>query len=92
MHGKADRLKAAKAPKAQQIDSSLQHRLPPGQTLTEKFPILHEGEVPEYDLATWNLRVFGEVEEERTFTYEELKNMPQSRVVSDIHCVTRWSK
>ncbi|MEC0090360.1 sulfite oxidase-like oxidoreductase [Paenibacillus macquariensis] len=93
MHGKADRLKGAKAPKNQQpIDSSLQHRLPPGQSLTEKFPILHEGEVPVYDLATWNLRVFGEVEEERTFTYDELKNMKQSRVVSDIHCVTRWSK
>lgn len=92
MHKKADRLKSAKAPKAQQLDTTLQHRLPPGQSLTEKFPILHEGEVPEYDLATWNLRIFGEVEEERTFTYEDLLAMPQSNTVSDIHCVTRWSK
>ncbi|AJS61141.1 sulfite oxidase-like oxidoreductase [Paenibacillus sp. IHBB 10380] len=92
MHTKADRLKSAKAPKVQQLDTTLQHRLPPGQSLTEKFPILHEGEVPEYDLATWNLRIFGEVEEERTFSYEDLKAMPQSNTVSDIHCVTRWSK
>ncbi|HEY2495046.1 MAG TPA: sulfite oxidase-like oxidoreductase [Paenibacillus sp.] len=92
MHTKADRLKSAKALKAQQLDTKLQHRLPPGQSLTEKFPILHEGEVPEYDLATWNLRIFGEVEEERTLTYEDLKAMPQSSTVSDIHCVTRWSK
>ncbi|MGF7046879.1 DMSO/TMAO reductase YedYZ molybdopterin-dependent catalytic subunit [Paenibacillus sp. DS2015] len=92
MHKKADRLKSVKAPKAQQLDTTLQHRLPPGQSLTEKFPILHEGEVPEYDLATWSLRIFGEVEEERTFTYDDLKAMPQSNTVSDIHCVTRWSK
>ncbi|MDP4095873.1 sulfite oxidase-like oxidoreductase [Paenibacillus sp. P96] len=92
MHGKADRLKAAKAPQQVGIAPELLHRLPPGQTVTEKFPILHEGGVPAYDPALWDLRVFGEVEEERTFTLDELKSMPQTNTVSDIHCVTRWSK
>ncbi|MCM3784652.1 sulfite oxidase-like oxidoreductase [Neobacillus mesonae] len=91
MHNKAERLKGTKAPKVN-IDDSMKHRLPPGQVLTEKFPILHEGEVPEYDMSTWDLRVFGEVEEEVTFSYDQLLSMPMTNTVSDIHCVTRWSK
>lgn len=92
MHDKADRLKAAKVPDPQHMESSKPSRLPPGQTLTEKFPILHEGPVPKYDLNSWTLRVFGEVEEERVFSLDELKSLPQSKSESDIHCVTRWSK
>jgi DMSO/TMAO reductase YedYZ molybdopterin-dependent catalytic subunit len=67
-------------------------RLPPGQYLTEKWPVLHAGQVPEVDLATWDLRVFGEVESEVTLTYDELRALPASEVTSDIHCVTRWSR
>src|SRR5690606_38495405 len=63
-----------------------------GQTWTEKFPILHEGDVPRYEMSEWRLRVFGEVEEERSFTYEELLSLPTVHVRTDIHCVTRWSK
>jgi len=74
------------------MDERIRHRLPPGQALTEKFPILHEGEVPRYDMSEWRLDVFGAVEEERTFTYDELLALPTSRVTCDIHCVTRWSK
>ncbi|MFC4403510.1 sulfite oxidase-like oxidoreductase [Gracilibacillus xinjiangensis] len=89
MSKKADRLKKSKVPPR---NEKYGDRLPPGQTLTTKFPILHEGEVPEYDLKDWNLRVFGEVEEEKVFTYEDLMSMPQTSIVRDIHCVTRWSK
>ena len=67
-------------------------RLPPGQYLTEKWPVLHAGEIPDVDLATWPLRVFGEVEEEVTL---ELRGAPAAagdRVTTDIHCVTRWSR
>lgn len=92
MNDKADRLKLAKVLESPQKDSITEHRLPPGQTRTDKFPILHEGPVPQYNLDSWNLRVFGEVEEERTFSLAELRAMPQSESVSDIHCVTRWSK
>jgi DMSO/TMAO reductase YedYZ molybdopterin-dependent catalytic subunit len=67
-------------------------RLPPGQYLTEKWPVLHAGDVPETDLATWDFRVFGEVEEPLRLTYEELTALPASDVTADIHCVTRWSR
>src|ERR687884_838461 len=68
-------------------------RLPPGQYLTEKWPVLHAGSVPTYpDLATWTLRVFGEVERELELSWDELSELPRSSTVQDIHCVTRWSR
>jgi DMSO/TMAO reductase YedYZ molybdopterin-dependent catalytic subunit len=67
-------------------------RLPPGQYLTEKWPVLHAGEVPEIDLATWALSLFGEVEEPVTLSYDELHALPATEVTTDIHCVTRWSR
>jgi DMSO/TMAO reductase YedYZ molybdopterin-dependent catalytic subunit len=67
-------------------------RLPPGQYLTEKWPVLHAGQVPKVDLATWDLRIFGEVENEVTLSYGELRALPATEVTSDIHCVTRWSR
>ena len=67
-------------------------RLPPGQYLTEKWPVLHAGEVPDVDLATWELKVWGEVEEPLTLTYDELRALPATTVATDIHCVTRWSR
>jgi DMSO/TMAO reductase YedYZ molybdopterin-dependent catalytic subunit len=69
-------------------------RLPPGQYLTEKWPVLHAGGVPRYDddLSTWDFRVFGAVENEITLTHAELETLPQTRITTDIHCVTRWSR
>src|SRR5437762_9000003 len=67
-------------------------RLPPGQYLTEKWPVLHAGDVPAIDLASWRLRVFGLVEEEITLDYEQLRALPETVVMTDIHCVTRWSR
>ncbi len=67
-------------------------RLPPGQYLTEKWPVLHAGSVPQTDLATWDFRVFGEVENEVVLTYDELQALPQTEITVDIHCVTRWSR
>jgi DMSO/TMAO reductase YedYZ molybdopterin-dependent catalytic subunit len=67
-------------------------RLPPGQYLTEKWPVLHAGSVPSTDLATWDFRVFGEVEKETILTWDELTALPASENVQDIHCVTRWSR
>jgi DMSO/TMAO reductase YedYZ molybdopterin-dependent catalytic subunit len=67
-------------------------RLPPGQYLTEKWPVLHAGTVPQTDLATWDFKVFGEVEEPVALTYEQLQALPQSEITVDIHCVTRWSR
>ena len=67
-------------------------RLPPGQYLTEKWPVLHAGEVPGVGVATWTLSVTGEVEEPVTLSYEELRALPATDVKTDIHCVTRWSR
>jgi DMSO/TMAO reductase YedYZ molybdopterin-dependent catalytic subunit len=67
-------------------------RLPPGQYLTEKWPVLHAGSVPKIDLATWTLTVSGEVERPLTFSWEQLLELPSREVTVDIHCVTRWSR
>ena len=67
-------------------------RLPPGQYLTEKWPVLHSGTVPKTDLATWDFRVFGEVEEPLTLSWEQFQELPSREVTVDIHCVTRWSR
>jgi DMSO/TMAO reductase YedYZ molybdopterin-dependent catalytic subunit len=67
-------------------------RLPPGQYLTEKWPVLHAGSVPHTDLATWTLRVWGAVENPLELSWEELNELPRTDNVQDIHCVTRWSR
>jgi len=67
-------------------------RLPPGQALTLKFPILHYGPVPPFNPATWDFRVWGEVEKEARWTWAEFNQLPRTKINMDIHCVTRWSK
>ncbi|HLB48237.1 MAG TPA: molybdopterin-dependent oxidoreductase [Anaerolineales bacterium] len=67
-------------------------RLPPGQSLTNRFPVLHYGPVPKFNPATWDFRVFGEVDEEKRWTWDEFSKLPRTKVKMDIHCVTRWSK
>ena len=67
-------------------------RLPPGQYLTDKWPVLHAGDVPRVDLATWDFRVLGEVDEPIRLTWEELRALPSTEITLDIHCVTRWSR
>ncbi|MFC4807728.1 sulfite oxidase-like oxidoreductase [Paenibacillus sp. GCM10023250] len=91
MHNKAERLQRAKPPVAES-PRELAHRLPPGQIWTERFPILHEDEVPSYDMSAWNFRLFGEVGEEPVLSFEDLMALPQTEIRVDIHCVTRWSK
>jgi DMSO/TMAO reductase YedYZ molybdopterin-dependent catalytic subunit len=68
-------------------------RLPPGQYFTDRFPVLHVGDVPKYrDLATYDVFVKGAVERELSFTLEQLKARTSLTVETDIHCVTKWSK
>jgi len=69
-----------------------ENRLPPGQALTLKFPVLHYGPVPSFNAATWDFRIWGEVEKEMHWTWEEFNHLPRTKVEMDIHCVTRWSK
>lgn len=67
-------------------------RVPPGQYLTERFPVLTVGRNPATDLRTWSLSISGEVDEPYSMTWDELMALPQATVTCDIHCVTRWSK
>jgi DMSO/TMAO reductase YedYZ molybdopterin-dependent catalytic subunit len=67
-------------------------KLPPGQFETEKWPVLHQGEVYEFKEETWRFKLFGEVEEEKTFTYSEMMDLPKTISTIDMHCVTTWSK
>jgi DMSO/TMAO reductase YedYZ molybdopterin-dependent catalytic subunit len=67
-------------------------RLPPGQYFTDRWPVLHAGDVPKVDLATWTLEISGEVEEPLSLTYDQLTALPATEVTTDIHCVTRWSR
>ena len=76
----------------QEDDVQRMNRLPPGQSLTQKFPVLHYGPTPKTDLSTWTLKVFGLVEEEITWNWETFNQLPRTKLLMDIHCVTRWSK
>ena len=67
-------------------------RLPPGQYITDKWPVLHAGSVPDTDLATWDFRIWGQVEREGVLSWEEFAELPKVEVTQDIHCVTRWSR
>jgi len=67
-------------------------RLPPGQSLTQKFPVLHYGPVPGFNPAAWDFRVWGEVENEFTLSWDQFNQLPRTSLQMDIHCVTRWSK
>ncbi len=73
-------------------DMDRANRVPPGQKVTGKWPVLHFGNVPKIDKAKWTLRVSGLVEQERMLTFDEFQRLPATRVLSDIHCVTRWSR
>jgi DMSO/TMAO reductase YedYZ molybdopterin-dependent catalytic subunit len=77
---------------AREQDASVAERIPPGQYKTDKFPVLHYGSVPKTDLATWDFRVWGEVDNPFTLTWGQFKELPRKTVQTDIHCVTRWSK
>jgi DMSO/TMAO reductase YedYZ molybdopterin-dependent catalytic subunit len=67
-------------------------RLPPGQYLTDKWPVLHAGSVPSVDLATWDFKIWGQVDEPVTLTWDEVTALPATEITIDIHCVTRWSR
>lgn len=68
------------------------NRLPPGQSLTQKFPVLHYGPTPKTDLSQWDFRVFGRVVADKKWSWEAFNELPRTKLTLDIHCVTRWSK
>ena len=69
----------------------MNNRIPPGQRLVSRLPVLHYGPIPVFDPASWNLRLFGLVANEITLSYDQVTALPSKRLITDIHCVTRWS-
>ena len=69
-----------------------QGRLPPGQSLTLKWPVLHEGRIPRFDPDQWDFRVAGLVENPMRLTWQEFERLPKVKTRADFHCVTTWSK
>ena len=67
-------------------------RLPPGQSLTLKWPVLHYGSIPSFDSKAWDFRIQGSVETPVCLNWDEFNRLPRTRVTSDFHCVTRWSR
>jgi len=67
-------------------------RLPPGQAYTQRFPVLHYGPVPPFNAATWDFKTWGEVETPLRLTWSDFNQLPRTKILMDIHCVTRWSK
>lgn len=67
-------------------------RLPPGQYLTKKWPVLTYEATPKFDPATYRFRVKGLVEHPFELTWDELQALPRTQLTSDIHCVTTWSR
>ena len=67
-------------------------RLPPGQSLTLKWPVLSYGDVPHTDLNRWDFRIDGLVEKPLRLSWEEFNGLPKTEIQCDMHCVTRWSR
>lgn len=78
--------------KKNKLDPNIAARVPAGQFLTEKFPVLTYGPTPKISSADWKLRIWGAVETELVFTWEDLMAWPQVEIKTDFHCVTTWSK
>jgi len=73
-------------------DTQRKNRVPPGQRLTDRWPVLHYGPVPRFDPAKWSFRIWGLVNPERVLSYAEFTALQRVKVFSDIHCVTTWSR
>jgi DMSO/TMAO reductase YedYZ molybdopterin-dependent catalytic subunit len=66
--------------------------VPPGQVVTQGFPVLNAGSVPNISKESWTLRIHGEVSNPLTLNYLELLKLNHTLQQCDIHCVTSWSK
>jgi DMSO/TMAO reductase YedYZ molybdopterin-dependent catalytic subunit len=67
-------------------------QLPPGQYLTDGFPVLSAGPTPHIPLDQWEFTVTGSVAEDRRWSWDALQALPRESITVDIHCVTSWSK
>jgi len=73
-------------------DTLRAQRVPPGQSRTRKWPVLDASGPPRIDLAQWSLEIRGLVERPVRLDWRQFQELPRTRVFSDFHCVTRWSR
>lgn len=73
-------------------DTNRANRIPPGQSRTDKWPVLDASGPPQIDMSRWRLEIYGLVNREVSLTWEEFNALPRVKVFSDFHCVTRWSR
>ena len=73
-------------------DTLRENRIPPGQSRTRKWPVLHAGSVPNVDVTSWRLEISGLVQRPTSFTWEQYQQLPRVQVFADFHCVTQWSR
>ena len=73
-------------------DMLKENRIPPGQSLTDRWPVLHIGGVPHFNIKDWKFTIYGLVNERVELNYNQFLDLPRVKVRSDIHCVTRWSR
>jgi DMSO/TMAO reductase YedYZ molybdopterin-dependent catalytic subunit len=73
------------------IPAGLADNVPPGQVIASRWPVLHKGDIPPFDPATWELRIRGLVDVPKRWTWAELQALPTVTIDGDLHCVTRWS-
>src|SRR5262245_44000557 len=78
--------------RARETQARAEGRLPPGQSLTLKWPVLHYGRVPDFDESKWDFKISGEVDAPLKLSWKEFLALRQTEVTSDFHCVTRWSR
>lgn len=78
-------------PRRADLAPDMAARIPPGQVLTSRWPVLHQGEIPALDRETWDFRVWGLIEEPRAWSWQEFLALPAAESDGELHCVTRWS-
>jgi DMSO/TMAO reductase YedYZ molybdopterin-dependent catalytic subunit len=78
--------------KGRRREATADSRVPPGQYLVQGFPVLSAGPTPHTQLSNWTFTIRGEVDKEKTWTWEEFQKLPREEITVDIHCVTKWSK
>lgn len=83
--------RVTRTPRRPVVRQSQSHRVPPGQVVASRWPVLHRGAIPLFDPKSWDFRVWGLVEVSRSWTWTEFQNLPTAAVEGDLHCVTRWS-
>ena len=85
------RTRSVRLPRRPIVPAALAERVPPGQIIASRWPVLHKGPIPVFDPETWQFNVGGLVDVPTTWSWDEFQRLPAVARPGDLHCVTRWS-